>query len=339
LDGKPRFRKPEGALDLPALEEQLLARWKAEGTREKVLSRKDGRPTFVFCEGPPTANGRPGIHHVFARMLKDVVCRYQTMKGFHVPRKAGWDTHGLPVEIEVQKELGISLKPEIEAYGIGPFNEKCRASVFKYKEEWERLSERMGYWLDYAHPYVTCDNEYISSLWSILARFFDKGLLEKGHRIPPWCRAAAPASSHEVAQGYQDVQGPRSSSASRARTPGAAFLVWTTTPWTLPSNVALAVNSRADYVRVPPTKKGRLERGADPRGALGRRCSRQGEVEVVEKFAGKTLSARPTSGRSTYVRSRAAARARVAGEPRLGEDGSGIVHRARVRRGRPRGAA
>ena len=156
--------------------------------------RRDGRPTYVFYEGPPTANGRPGIHHVFARMLKDVVCRFWTMKGFHVPRKAGWDTHGLPVEIEVQKELGISIKPEIEKYGIGPFNEKCRASVFKYKEEWERLSERMGYWLDYAHPYVTCDNAYISSLWSILAPLLRQGSAREGAPHP----AVVPALRHRA---------------------------------------------------------------------------------------------------------------------------------------------
>ena len=331
MDGKPRFRKPEGALDLPALEEQLLARWKAEGTVQRVLARKDGRPTFVFCEGPPTANGRPGIHHVFARMLKDVVCRYHTMKGFHVPRKAGWDTHGLPVEIEVQKELGISLKPEIEAYGIGPFNEKCRASVFKYKEEWERLSERMGYWLDYAHPYVTCDNEYISSLWSILARFFEKGLLEKGHRILPWCpRCGTGLSSHEVAQGYQDVQDPAVFVRfPRKDKPGSAFLVWTTTPWTLPSNVALAVNAGLTYVRARLTKKDGSSEELILAEPLAAKVLAKEKFEVVEKFAGKTLVGatyeRPfdyvpfADGRHDVV---------VAAEFVSAEDGSGIVHLA-----------
>lgn len=348
MDPTPRFRKPEGDLDLPRLEEELLERWRREGTRQRVIDRKEGRPTYVFYEGPPTANGRPGIHHVFARMLKDVVCRFWTMKGFHVPRKAGWDTHGLPVEIEVQKELGISIKPQIEKYGIGPFNERCRASVFKYKEEWERLSERMGYWLDYAHPYVTCDNGYISSLWSILARFFDAGLLEKGHRILPWCpNCGTGLSSHEVAQGYQDVQDPSVYVRfPRTDAKGAAFLVWTTTPWTLPSNVALAVHPDLDYVRVR-----RLGKEGTPGapGAAGGAPRAEGAIhdelilaearaaavfgkekfEVLEKFKGRSLVGatytRPLDwvafdeGRHEVV---------VAAEFVSATDGSGIVHLA-----------
>jgi isoleucyl-tRNA synthetase len=271
----PRFRKPAGEFDLPRLEGEVLARWQATGAVEQVLSRKEGRPSYVFCEGPPTANGRPGIHHVLARTLKDVVCRFWTMKGFHVPRKAGWDTHGLPVEIEVQKELGISIKPEIEKYGIAAFNERCRASVFKYKDEWERLSQRMGYWLDYAHPYITCSNEYISSLWSILARFFEEGLLELGHKSLPWCpRCGTGLSSHELAQGYQEIQDPSvyvrfprrdgvstsgvakaASADASGASPPESFLAWTTTPWTLPSNVALAVHPKLTYVRAKRTGK------------------------------------------------------------------------------------
>jgi isoleucyl-tRNA synthetase len=279
-----RFAKPAGAFHLPAIERDVLEAWRARGVDRAVLARRDGRPSFVFYEGPPTANGRPGIHHVFARTLKDVVCRYWTMKGFHVPRKAGWDTHGLPVEIEVQKELGISIKPEIEAYGIGPFNERCRASVFKYKEEWERLSQRMGYWLDYDHPYVTCDNGYISSLWSILARFFDEGLLERGHRILPWCpKCCTGLSSHEVAQGYLDVQDPSVFVRfPRVGHAGQSFLVWTTTPWTLPSNVALAVSPKLDYVRVKrATKEGGSEELLLAEALVAKVFGKE-KVEVVE---------------------------------------------------------
>ena len=329
MEPTPRFRKPEGELDLPKLEKQLLTHWQSEGTRQRVIDRREGRPTFVFYEGPPTANGRPGIHHVFARMLKDVVCRFWTMKGFHVPRKAGWDTHGLPVEIEVQKELGISIKPEIEHYGIGPFNEKCRASVFKYKEEWERLSERMGYWLDYAHPYVTCDNSYISSLWSILARFFDAGLLEKGHRILPWCpRCGTGLSSHEVAQGYQDVQDPSVFVRfPRTDEPGVAFLVWTTTPWTLPSNVALAVNPELTYVRVRRAGKDGVSEELILAEALAAKVFGKEKFEVVAKFTGKSLVGatyeRPFEwvplgdGKNQVV---------VGAEFVSATDGSGIVH-------------
>jgi isoleucyl-tRNA synthetase len=338
VSASPRFRKPSREFHLPGIEEEVLARWVGQGTDRAVLERRDGRPTYVFYEGPPTANGRPGIHHVFARTLKDVVCRYWTMKGFHVPRMAGWDTHGLPVEIEVQKELSISIKPEIETYGIGPFNERCRTSVFRYKEEWERLSKRMGYWLDYERPYVTCDNRYVSSLWSILARFHEEGLLEKGSRILPWCpRCGTGLSSHEVAQGYQDVQDPSVFVRfPRGGHPGQSFLVWTTTPWTLPSNVALAVNPALDYVRVRRTAKdGRS--GADEELILAEALAPkvfgkewgQG-LEVVERIPGAALVGerceRPFDwlpfdggGRHEVV---------VAGEFVSAEDGSGIVHLA-----------
>jgi len=327
-----RFTKPAGAFQLPAIERDVLERWRARGVDRAVLARKDGRPSFVFYEGPPTANGRPGIHHVFARTLKDVVCRYWTMKGFHVPRKAGWDTHGLPVEIEVQKELGISIKPEIEAYGIGPFNERCRASVFKYKEEWERLSQRMGYWLDYEHPYVTCDNGYISSLWSILARFFDEGLLERGHRILPWCpKCGTGLSSHEVAQGYQDVQDPSVFVRfPRVGHAGQAFLVWTTTPWTLPSNVALAVSPKLDYVRVKrATKEGGSEELVLAEALVAKVFGKE-KVEVVERMKGAVLVGERCERPFDWLPFDGAGKHElvVAGDFVSAEDGTGIVHLA-----------
>ncbi|MGH7555608.1 MAG: class I tRNA ligase family protein, partial [Longimicrobiales bacterium] len=187
------------------LEEDVLAAWRAEGTFARSLEKTEGAEEFVFFEGPPTANGRPGIHHVISRTIKDLVCRYQTMRGRHVTRIAGWDTHGLPVEIEAEKRLGISGKREIEAIGVARFNEVCRESVFTYKEDWERLSERIGYWLDYSRPYVTFTRAYIESVWAILKRIHEKDLIYRGFKSVPYCpRCGTALSSHEVAQGYED---------------------------------------------------------------------------------------------------------------------------------------
>ncbi len=232
-------------------EEAVLKHWADQSIPERSVSERDGAERFVFYEGPPTANGKPGIHHVLARTLKDSVCRYQTMQGFQVDRKAGWDTHGLPVEIEVEKMLGLSSKQGIESYGIEPFNKKCRESVFTYEREWRRMTERIGYWLDMDHPYITLDNNYIESVWWILKRFFDEGLIYEGHKIMPYCsRCGTPLASHEVSLGYKDetVESVYVRFAVNEK-PGEFFLVWTTTPWTLPSNVALAVNPKYTYVR------------------------------------------------------------------------------------------
>jgi len=239
------------------LERELLARWRDERLFEQTLRAHEGRPTFVFFEGPPTANGRPGIHHVFARALKDLFCRHRAAKGCLVLRKAGWDTHGLPVEIELEKQLNISGKQQIEAFGVAEFNRRCRESVFRYKDDWERLSERIGYWLDYDDPYVTYSNEYIESVWWALRTLHEKGLLTRGHKILPYCpRCGTALSSHEVAQGYEDVEDPSVyvaltvvASDQPASSP-RRILVWTTTPWTLVSNVALAVHPDLDYVEM-----------------------------------------------------------------------------------------
>ncbi|HEX6590079.1 MAG TPA: isoleucine--tRNA ligase [Longimicrobiales bacterium] len=241
-----------------ALEEDVLARWKTEDLFRATLAATDGAEEFVFFEGPPTANGRPGIHHVISRAIKDAVCRHRAMQGYHVTRIAGWDTHGLPVEIEAEKKLGISGKRQIEEIGVARFNEVCRESVFTYKEDWERLSERIGYWLDYSRPYVTFTPAYIESVWSLLATFHRKGLIYRGHKSVPYCpRCGTALSSHEVAQGYEDVADPSltfvapwlddDGSADRK---GRSFLVWTTTPWTLPSNAAIAVHPELEYVDV-----------------------------------------------------------------------------------------
>jgi isoleucyl-tRNA synthetase len=231
------------------LEEGLLARWAEEGLFERAQEQtRQGRP-FVFYEGPPTANGRPGIHHVFARSIKDLICRFRVMQGRQVTRIAGWDTHGLPVEIEVEKELKLNGKKAIEEYGVARFNAKARDSVFRYQKEWEELSNRIGYWLDYRRPYVTCSNEYVESVWWLLKRLHEKDLLYRGHRVLPYCpRCGTVLSSHELALGYEEVHDKSIYVAfPLADGSGRELVVWTTTPWTLPSNVAVAVNPGLDY--------------------------------------------------------------------------------------------
>ncbi|HEY0672565.1 MAG TPA: isoleucine--tRNA ligase, partial [Longimicrobiales bacterium] len=244
---------PEYPGSVNELEEAILARWREEKVFQKTLEQTEGHEKFVFFEGPPTANGRPGIHHVLSRTLKDLVPRYQTMLGKHVTRIAGWDTHGLPVEIEAEKKLGISGKRQIEEFGVARFNEVCRESVFTYKEDWERLSERIGYWLDYSKPYVTFKPEYIESVWNILKRLDDQGLIYKGYKSVPYCpRCGTALSSHEVSLGYEEVRDPSLyfTAPWLDDSERRAFLVWTTTPWTLPSNVALAVHPELQYVEV-----------------------------------------------------------------------------------------
>jgi len=249
---------PELPGGLRDIEEKTLRLWKDEHLFEKTVAANEGGERFVFYEGPPTANGRPGLHHVISRTIKDLVCRHRTMLGHSITRIAGWDTHGLPVEIEAEKTLGISGKPQIEALGIEEFNRACRASVFRYKEEWEQLSERIGYWLDYRRPYVTLDPEYIESVWWILKTLADKGLLYKGHKSVPYCpRCGTALSSHEVALGYRDVEDPSLvfiadvlGEDGRPDPQRRAFLAWTTTPWTVPSNAGLAVHPDLDYVEV-----------------------------------------------------------------------------------------
>ena len=252
---KPHYRELTAADTPDALEQLLLETWEAEGLFDPSFRPKPGQSSFVFYEGPPTANGRPGIHHVFSRTLKDLIPRHRAMKGAHITRKAGWDTHGLPVEIEVEKSLGISGKRDIEAIGVAEFNRLCRESVFTYRSDWEKLSKRMAYWLDYERPYVTYTNDYVESVWWALATMFAKGLLVQGHKILPYCpRCETALSSHEVAQGYKDVEDPSTyialdltdaSSSIRRR-----ILVWTTTPWTLVSNAALAVHPDLSYVEL-----------------------------------------------------------------------------------------
>ena len=259
-----RFCEPK-SLNLPQTEVEIRQFWKAESIFERSLEARADSPNFSFYEGPPTANGRPGIHHVLGRTVKDVFCRYKTMQGFRVDRKGGWDTHGLPVEIEVEKALGLKSRAEVEAYGIEPYNRACRESVLKYKKDWDELTEQIGYWVDLDAPYITFDNHYIESVWWLVSQIHAKGLLYKGHKIQWYSPGSGTVlSSHEVSLGYKEVQDPSVyvrfpvPDSEMARLPGDAaspaggvfLLAWTTTPWTLPSNVALAVGLDIEYVRV-----------------------------------------------------------------------------------------
>lgn len=237
-------------------EEKILDFWKHNNIFEKSLELRQKAKRFVFFEGPPTANGRPGIHHFLGRSFKDLFCRYKTMRGFYVLRKAGWDTHGLPVELEIEKELGFKNKKEIENYGVEKFNKKAKESVWKYKTEWENMTRKMGFWLDEKHPYITYETNYIESLWHIIKKIWDKKLLYLAHRVVPFCtRCGTPLSSHEVAQGYQKIK-EKSVYIKFKLKPNNKFLentyilAWTTTPWTLPGNVALAVGKDIEYVIV-----------------------------------------------------------------------------------------
>ncbi|HOH46762.1 MAG TPA: class I tRNA ligase family protein, partial [Candidatus Cloacimonadota bacterium] len=234
------------------LETRIRAYWEKHALDRKSISIREGKPQFVFYEGPPTANGKPGIHHVMARTLKDTVCRYKTMTGYQVKRKAGWDTHGLPVEIEVEKLLGLEDKKAIEEYGIEKFCKACKESVWSYLSLWQEMTLLMGYWIDLDNPYVTMHNDYIETVWWILNNFFKRGLIYKAHKIVPYCPSCGtPLSSHEVAQGYKDVEDPSVFVKFKAKdAENTYYLAWTTTPWTLISNVALAVNPDEPYVKV-----------------------------------------------------------------------------------------
>jgi isoleucyl-tRNA synthetase len=241
-------------INFPKNEKKILKFWKENKIFEKSVSQRKNAKDFVFYEGPPTANGKPGIHHVESRVFKDIIGRYKTMQGFRVQRKAGWDTHGLPVELEVEKKLGLKNKKDIENYGIAKFNKKCKESVWEYLKDWKKLTERIGYWLDLENPYITYQTKYIESVWAILKETFKKGLLYQGYKVVPYCpRCSTTLSSHEVAQGYEKVKEASIYVKFRVKNPEfekTSLLVWTTTPWTLPGNVAVAANPKINYVKV-----------------------------------------------------------------------------------------
>jgi len=268
------------------LEERVLARWRERDVFAESLRRRAGAPPFVFYEGPPTANGPPGSHHVLSRAFKDVFMRYKTMRGYFVPRKAGWDCHGLPVELEIERELGISSKDDIERFGVAEFNARCRESVFAYIEEWNRLTERIGFWIETDDAYTTLSNDYIESVWWSLKQVWQRGLLYEGNKVVPYCpRCGTALSSHEVAQGYRDVVDP----SVYVRFPlrdedGVSLLGWTTTPWTLLSNAALAVAPQADYVRVQGDGEVLIVAEALAEHVVG------ADAEVVERLKGSDLA-------------------------------------------------
>ena len=245
------YSKVSTNLNFVEREKETLEFWKEHAIAQKAIDQREGCDTFTFYDGPPTANGKPHIGHVLTRVIKDMLPRYQSMKGKRVLRKAGWDTHGLPVELEVEKAIGINGKEQIEKYGIEPFIKKCRESVWKYKGMWEEFSDVVGFWADMDHPYITYENDYIESEWWALKEIWDKGLLYKGYKVVPYCpRCGTPLSSHEVAQGYKDVTERSAMVKFKVKDEDAYFLAWTTTPWTLPSNLALCVNPSVDYVKV-----------------------------------------------------------------------------------------
>ncbi|MDX6688988.1 MAG: isoleucyl-tRNA synthetase, partial [Solirubrobacteraceae bacterium] len=278
----------------PELEEQVLERWRERDVFRESLRRREGAPPWVFWEGPPTANGPPGVHHVLSRAYKDIFPRFRTMRGYYVERRGGWDCHGLPVEIAVEKQLGITSKEQIEEYGIAEFNRRCRESVFTFLEDWNALTERIGFWLDLEHAYRTLDPDYIESVWWSLKQIADDGRLYEGHKVVPYCpRCGTALSSHEVALGYQDVEDP----SVYVRFPvvedggplqaGDELLVWTTTPWTLVSNAAVAVDPELIYVRA---KTGTLDPPVVLAEALVERVlGDRANVQILARFPGAAI--------------------------------------------------
>lgn len=317
------YRKVSTELSFVDREKEVIDFWKEKDIFKKSMKNREGGENFTFFDGPPTANGKPHIGHVLTRAVKDLIPRYRTMKGYHVLRKAGWDTHGLPVELEVEKVLGISGKPEIEKYGIEDFIKKCKNSVFTYQSEWEEMSDRVGFWADMDDPYVTYHNDYIESVWWALRQIWDKGLLYKGHKIMPYCpRCGTSLSSHEVAQGYKDVK--ENSMTVKFKVLGKEtdyILAWTTTPWTLPSNIALCVNPYETYVKV------QAEDGTYILAkALVEKVFGDQEVTELESYIGTDLCGLEYEPLYNFVKPDGKAHYIISDNYVTMDDGTGIVH-------------
>ncbi len=310
------------------METRILQYWQSRDIFHKSLTQREGKPEYIFFEGPPTANGKPGVHHVLARAFKDIFPRYKTMRGYHVSRRGGWDTHGLPVEIEVEKKLGFTNKQQIEEFGIAKFNAMCRESAFAYIQEWERLTDRIGYWVDLESAYVTYENYYIESVWWILKNYWEKKLLYQGYKVVPYCpRCGTPLSDHEVAQGYRDATDPSVFvRMPLVDTPGTSLLVWTTTPWTLPANVAVAAGADIDYVTIERT----MEDGTQERLILAEslllKVFGEEQVRVVNRLKGRQLKGKHYKPLFTFMPTEKKAHYIVLGDFVTTEDGSGLVH-------------
>ncbi len=305
------------------MEEEILKFWKDNNTFKKSLENRKGSPRFTFYEGPPTANGKPHAGHVLPRIYKDLFPRYKTMQGFYVPRKAGWDTHGLPVELEVEKELGINSKQEIEKYGIEEFNKKCKESVFRYEKEWRAFTERIGFWIDMDNPYITLSNDYIESVWWLIKKIWEKGLLYRGYKIVPWCpRCETALSDHEVAQGYKETEDPSIFVKFKLKDQDNVYLLaWTTTPWTLISNVALAVHPEEDYIKIKVENEYYIL--AEKRLPY---IFPEETYEVIERKKGKELEKNYYEPLFTFLPVHKDSYYVVLGEFVTLEDGTGIVH-------------
>ncbi|MCB2360993.1 isoleucine--tRNA ligase [Clostridium estertheticum] len=314
------YKKIDPSKNFMDIENDVLKFWKEKDIIQKNFDLNKEGKTFTFYDGPPTANGKPHIGHVLTRVMKDLIPRYKVMKGYNVPRKAGWDTHGLPVELEIEKKLGIDGKPGIEAYGVEKFVEECKASVFSYVNMWKEMSERVGYWVDMDNPYVTYHNDYIESVWWALKQMWDKDLLYKGHKVMPYCpRCGTSLSSHEVAQGYKDVKEMSAYVKFKVKNEDKYILVWTTTPWTLPSNVALAVNRKYDYVEA-------VQEGETLILSRDLLSKLEGEYEVVREFKGEALLGLEYEQMFDFYTPKEKAFYVVHGDFVTLSDGTGIVH-------------
>ena len=314
------YKKVPTSLNFEEREHDIIKFWEDKKVFERS-TRAEGAPVFTFYDGPPTANGKPHIGHILTRVMKDIVPRYKTMKGYRVLRKAGWDTHGLPVELEVEKMLGIDGKPQIEKYGVEPFVEECKKSVWKYESLWKDMSNRVGFWADMENPYVTYHNEYIESVWWALKQIWDKGLLYKGYKIVPYCpRCGTALSSHEVAQGYKDVEETSVYARFKVKNEDMYLMAWTTTPWTLPSNVALAVNPTETYVKVKWNGDTYIMAKVLVPSVLGE------DVEILEEMQGNDLKGMEYEPLFDFTKPDKKCYYVIADDYVTTTDGCGIVH-------------
>ena len=325
------FRQVNSRLDIAKMEESILQFWKNDDIFHQSIRQREGKPDYVFFEGPPTANGKPGVHHVLSRAFKDIFPRYRAMRGYHILRRGGWDTHGLPVEIEVEKKLGFNNKQQIENYGIAKFNALCRESAFAYIKEWEKLTDRIAFWVDLETAYVTYTNPYIESVWWILKNFWEKDLIYQGFKVVPYCpRCGTPLSDHEVALGYREVEDPSVYvRMPLVDEPDTSLLVWTTTPWTLPGNVAVAAGENVEYVLVEHTlHNGDGETTEKMILAESRLHAVFGDepVRILERFKGDRLYKKRYHPLFTFVPLEKTAHFVVLGDFVSTEDGTGLVH-------------